>query len=73
VDEHRQPKLARVTQVKRDVINAGESLTFILPAPPGPWRAEVHVSPTFSPRELDPALGDNRQLGAQVSFDYEPL
>ena len=73
VDENQQPALARVTQVARDEINAGESIPFFLRAPPGPWRAEVEVTPTFSPRELDPSLGDNRQLGAQVSFGYTPL
>ena len=46
------------------------NLPFLLPAPPGPWRAEVQVTPTFSPHELDPALGDARQLGAQISFGY---
>jgi hypothetical protein len=62
-----------VTQVARDEINAGESIPFILRAPPGPWRVEIRISPTFSPHELDPSLGDNRQLGAQVSFRYRPL
>lgn len=66
-----QPRLARVTQVRHAVLNSCEQLpVFLLRAPPGPWRAEVEVSPTFSPHELDPALGDARQLGAQVSFDY---
>jgi hypothetical protein len=73
IDENRQPTLASVTQVARDEINAGESIPFILRAPPGPWRVEIHISPTFSPHELDPAIGDNRQLGAQVSFGYRPL
>jgi hypothetical protein len=73
ISEHRQPTLARVTQEVHETINSCEELPFLLPAPAGPWRAEVEVTPTFSPHELDPTLGDARQLGAQVSFDYRPL
>ena len=69
----RHPELARVTQVARGVLNSCEKLPFLLPAPRGPWRAEVEIDPTFSPHELDPQLGDARQLGAQVSFDYRPF
>jgi hypothetical protein len=69
----RQPKIARVTQVAHDTLNSCEKIPILLRAPPGPWRAEVRVTPTFSPKELDPAQGDTRQLGAQVSFDYRPL
>jgi hypothetical protein len=73
VTPKRQPKIAHVTQVAHDVLNSCEKIPFLLRAPPGPWRAEVQVTPTFSPKELDPAQGDTRQLGAQVSFDYKPL
>jgi hypothetical protein len=72
ISEERQPMIARVTQEVHEEINSCEELPFLLPAPPGPWRVEVEVTPTFSPRELDPTLGDARQLGAQVSFDYRP-
>jgi hypothetical protein len=68
------PKIARVTALRHGVLNSCEQLpVFLLRAPSGPWRAEVDVTPTFAPRELDPALGDARQLGAQVTFDYRPL
>jgi len=70
-DHH--PKLARVTQVRHDVLHSCERLPILLRAPPGPWRVEVEVTPTFSPHELEPKLGDARQLGAQVSFDYRPF
>jgi hypothetical protein len=72
IDENHQPRIARVTQEAHDEINSCEDLPFLLPAPPGPWRVEVQVTPTFSPHELDPALGDARQLGAQISFAYRP-
>ena len=74
VTPDRHPKLARVTQERHAVLNSCEQLpVFLLRAPAGPWRAEVEVTPTFSPHELDPKLGDARQLGAQVSFDYRPF
>ena len=73
VGEDRRPFISQVTRVVRDEINSGEELPFLLRAPPGPWRAEVTISPTFSPNELDASLGDTRQLGAQVSFDYVPF
>jgi hypothetical protein len=38
-----------------------------------PYRVEVSISPTFSPVEINPALGDSRELGAQVSFGFIPL
>jgi len=67
-------RLAGVTEVRHGVLNSCEQLpVFLLRAPPGPWRVEVEVTPTFSPHELDPQLGDARQLGAQVSFDYRPF
>jgi hypothetical protein len=71
VTRDRRPVLREVTAVRHAVLNSCEQLpVFLLRAPEGPWRAEVEVTPTFSPRELDPSLGDARQLGAQVSFDY---
>ena len=74
VTPDRHPVIRRVTQIGRGVLNSCEQLpVFLFRAPPGPWRAEVEVTPTFSPHELDPQLGDARQLGAQVSFDYRPF
>jgi hypothetical protein len=68
------PILREVTAVRHAVLNSGEQLpVFLIRVPPGPWRAEVEVTPTFSPKELDPSLGDTRQLGAQVTFAYQRL
>jgi hypothetical protein len=74
VNEHNQPAVGRVTSTATGVINACEQqLPFLLRAPGGPFRVEVSIDPTFSPRELDPSLADTRQLGAVANFGYEPL
>jgi hypothetical protein len=74
VNEQHQPAIGRVTATATGVINACEQeLPFVLPTPGGPFRLEVTVDPTFSPRELDPSLTDTRQLGAVPAFAYEPL
>ncbi len=63
------PKLVDVTTT-RWTIHSGAARTFQLPAPPPPFRVEVHIEPTFSPAEF--GFGDTRQLGAQVGFTYVP-
>jgi hypothetical protein len=72
VGPQRQPVLERVTDRRTAVIHACESVPLLLRTPGGPWRAEVTVDPTFSPRELDPSLADARELGAVVTFGYRP-
>ena len=67
-----QPKLAKTTSAAAGVLHSCQKQSFLLPTPPLPWRAEVTVSPTFSPAQLDPAQTDSRQLGAVVSFTYIP-
>ncbi len=52
------------------MIHSCQAKNFTLATPPGPWRVEVHISPTFSPSELDPSLGDPRQLSARPGFAY---
>ena len=72
VSPDRHPMLREVTAVRHAVLNSCEQLpVFLIRVPPGPWRAEVEVTPTFSPKQLDPSLGDTRQLGAQVTFAYQ--
>jgi hypothetical protein len=61
-------RVGRVEQ--RWVIHSQLAKTFVLPAPRPPFRARVHISPTFSPAEF--GRGDPRQLGAQVSFGVVP-
>ena len=72
VVRNEQAALGRVTQIRHDVINSCELKTFVIPARV-PYRVEVTISPTFSPGKIDPALGDLRELGAQVGFSFIPL
>jgi hypothetical protein len=62
--------LAKVLGVRRWVLHRLEQRTFVFDVPPPPVRVEVQVTPTFSPAQF--GLADTRQLGAQVSFAFEP-
>ena len=68
----KQPALGKVLAVHRFWIHSRESKQFYIPAPRGPFRAEVTVSPTFVQSTLDPRIGDTRHLGAQVGFGWVP-
>jgi hypothetical protein len=59
--------LGKPTAVRTWTIHSAAQRTFTLPAPPPPYRVEVHIEPTFSPAQF--AFADTRQLGAQVEFD----
>jgi hypothetical protein len=72
VVQDKQPALGRVRQVRRDVLNSCEQLTFLVPATV-PFRAEVEITPTFSPARLDDRLSDVRELGAQPAFGFVPF
>jgi hypothetical protein len=48
------------------VAHSGKAHTFTLRTPRPPFRVELKVSPTFSPRQF--GLTDDRQLGVQVAF-----
>ena len=63
-----QPIIARVTDRATSVIHSCQVKRFVLRTPPQPWRVEVRINPTFVPSQIDPTLGDPRQLGALVSF-----
>lgn len=54
----------------RWVVHNGSRRTFRLRAPPAAFRVDVRVLPTFSP--ADYGSTDQRQLGAQVAFAFEP-
>ena len=64
--------LESVATERTGAIRSGEVRTFRIPAPDGPFRVEVAVSPTFVPAEVDPNSTDARALGAQVSFRLVP-
>jgi hypothetical protein len=54
----------------RWVVHNGSRRTFRLRTPPAAFRVDVRVRPTFSP--ADYGSSDQRQLGAQLGFAFEP-
>ena len=65
--------ITHVTSQASWTIHSCKGRGFVLRTPRAPWRVEVEISPTFSPRELDPGQGDARQLGARVDFSTVSL
>jgi hypothetical protein len=65
-----KPYMAKVTAVRRWTVHSHRFREFVIPAPAPPMRIEVHISPTFSPYDLDPSSGDRRELGAIVSMGF---
>jgi hypothetical protein len=59
--------LTRNASAKHDLFHE-----FVVAAPPPPFRADVRVSPPFSPHDLDPRNSDLRELGAQVAYQFVP-
>jgi hypothetical protein len=57
-------------ETRRWTVHSRGERTVTLPTPTGPFVMTVHIAPTFSPSQF--GLGDTRQLGAQVSFVFEP-
>ena len=66
------PELTRVLAVRRWTVHRLDQRTFTFDTPPPPVRVVVNVDPTFSPAQF-PGSTDTRQLGAQVTFAFEPL
>jgi hypothetical protein len=62
--------LGKVFEVRRWVVHRLAERTFVFEVPPPPVRLDVRITPTFSPAQF--GLPDERQLGAQVSFRFEP-
>lgn len=72
IGSDRQPHLGRVTKVIHYTVHSNQGRTFSIPTPGPRFRVEVTVTPTFSPHELVPQLGDNRQLGAVLTYHFVP-
>jgi hypothetical protein len=68
----RQPHIGRVTRTIHYVVHSNQAKTFAIPTPAARFRVEVSVTPTFSPHELVPQIGDNRQLGAVLTYRFVP-
>jgi hypothetical protein len=70
-----QPRIERVTETRRFLVPDCEAQGTTLSPPKVPWRMEIAVSPTFTPREIDPiGSSDNRHLGAVIErAGFRPL
>jgi hypothetical protein len=64
------PRIAAVAATGSCTIESGKTCPFVLPTPAPPFRVEVTISPTFVPADLDPRIGDRRQLGAVTTFAF---
>jgi hypothetical protein len=73
VDKFDQPGIGTVTARRTVQVFACQPNPVLLPVPGRPWRVEVTLDPTFVPRKLDPNSPDARQLGAKVTFGFQPL
>jgi hypothetical protein len=70
----KQPRIARVTEIRRFDVPDCMADGAVLSPPNEPWRMEITVAPTFVPREIDPAGSDNRRLGAVIDLaGFRPL
>jgi hypothetical protein len=67
----KQPHIGEVTATRRWTIHSLSRATFVIPAPPPPFRVEVTVRPTFSPSDYE-GESDQRELGAQVGYLFIP-
>lgn len=52
------------------VIHAGKDYKLEIPVPPPPFQIAMTIQPTFAPAEF--GATDSRQLGAQITFTYQP-
>jgi hypothetical protein len=69
----KQPAIERVTGTWTTTLHACVADGVSFAPPPGPWRVEVEIEPTFVPRELDPSRHDQRELGAVFEARFQPL
>jgi hypothetical protein len=70
-----QPRIENVTETRRFLVPDCQAQGTTLSPPKVPWRMEITISPTFNPREIDPAgSSDNRNLGAVIErAGFRPL
>jgi hypothetical protein len=69
-----QPRIERVTEVRRFDVPDCKADGAVLSPPKEPWRMEITVAPTFVPAEVDPSRSDRRHLGAVVErAGFQPL
>jgi hypothetical protein len=69
----KQPHLGGKVVIRTGRLTAKKDLVFRIRAPGPRFRVEVHVSPTFKPIDVTHGrLSDARELGAQVTYTFEP-
>ncbi len=74
IGEDNQPRIERVTEVRRFDVPDCKANGVTLTPPDVPWRMEITVAPTFRPKEIDPTESENRELGAViVRAGFQPL
>ena len=72
IGSDKQPHVVKATEIRRFDIHSKDEVTVVLKAPGPRFRVEVTISPTFSPKQLEPGLSDARQLGAKTSYIFLP-
>jgi hypothetical protein len=73
IGDDNQPHVGAPMTIKRFTLHANGVKRLVLPVPGPHFRVEVHVTPTFRPRELAPQTdSDNRDLGAKIKYVYLP-
>ena len=72
IGDDNQPHVGAPTTSRRFDLHANGAKRLVLAVPGPHFRVEVHVTPTFRPHELDPSNGDNRDLGAKITYVYLP-
>jgi hypothetical protein len=69
----KQPAIAHVTGEQTKRVKDCTTTPFLFVPPNGPWRLEVTIAPTVAPLEVDPSSSENRQLGATLSVQLQPI
>jgi hypothetical protein len=70
----KQPRIERVTEVRRFDLPDCKANGVTLTPPDVPWRMEFTVAPTFRPKDIDPTKSESRQLGAVITeAGFRPL
>jgi hypothetical protein len=72
VDANHQPQLGKVRFEKDDTIDRLQTKTYTIPTRGRRFAARVIIVNKFVPHDLDPSVGDVRQLGAVVTYRFVP-
>jgi len=70
INANAEPILGRVTRQANGTIDSEQTKVAWLPVPAGRFAVHVVVDRKFVPAQYEPALGDVRLLGAEVSYRF---